>query len=290
MKKIKTKSQFTFIMENLDGKFVRKYKKKETKPYPQTVPENKMLKLLNYSNIKCPKILKKHFTSIDIEFIEGRDFYNQDKTLLINIVANYIFDLKNINPEPIKKYIKWNNNTEFFYMHLNKLLDFIKKIKTKNKEKLSMMGIDESILNQFININLYDMRKMTIIHSDIQKDNIINKNTDYFLIDWDQSTYGDIAYEFAIHFVREKYTPTEMNILLERMCTSLQIEPSNLMNDINTYMQFENIRATIYYLNKACELKNNKQDFTEELDIGYEYYLKLNIGKLKDDIRNIINM
>lgn len=91
----------------------------------------------------------------------------------------------------------------------------IKKLKTKNKEKLSMMGIDESILNQFININLYDMRKMTIIHSDIQKDNIINKNTDYFLIDWDQSTYGDI---------------------------------------------------------------------------GYEYYLKLNIGKLKDDIRNIINM
>ena len=71
MKKIQTNSPTTFIMENFDKKFIRKYKRRigGLYAYPRTVPIDKVLKLLEGSGVKHPKLLKNRLRCVDIEYI-----------------------------------------------------------------------------------------------------------------------------------------------------------------------------------------------------------------------------
>ena len=92
MKKTKTSSPSVIIMENIDKKIVRKYKRKIKTPYPITVPEKKILKLLKYTNIKHPKLVKNGFRYLEEEFVEGRPLIlpENDKTVLINLFSHYV--------------------------------------------------------------------------------------------------------------------------------------------------------------------------------------------------------
>ena len=80
MKKTKTSSPSVIIMENLDKKVVRKYKRKIRTPYPITVPEKKILKLLKYTNIKHPKLVKKGLGNILF-----RLFYSKHRVFLCSL-------------------------------------------------------------------------------------------------------------------------------------------------------------------------------------------------------------
>ena len=289
MKKTKTSSPSVIIMENLDKKVVRKYKRKIRTPYPITVPEKKILKLLKYTNIKHPKIVKKGFRYFEEEFVEGRPLVlpQNDKTVLINLLSHYMFEMKKLNPSPIKRHIKWNNNSEFLYMQVKHLEKEVKRY--KHKPKLEQMGLSLNQISAFKNIRLDDSRKMSLIHCDIRKENILSRYGEYYLIDWEHATYGDIAYEFAMHFVRERYNEKEMNIILERMCSSLLLDPTSLMRDIKVYMNFETLRLSFYKLNEACELAKKKQDYNEVLNYVYDFYDNLQSAKPKEELRRIIS-
>ena len=289
MKKTKTSSPSVIIMENIDKKIVRKYKRKIKTPYPITVPEKKILKLLKYTNIKHPKLVKSGFRYLEEEFVEGRPLIlpENDKTVLINLFSHYVFEMKKLNPSLIKRHIKWNNNSEFLYMQVKNLEKTVKKY--KHKLKLEQMGLNINQLSVFKNIRLDDSRKMSIIHGDIRRENILSRYGEYYLIDWEYATYGDIAYEFAMHFIRENYNEKEMNIILERMCSSLLLDPSSLMRDIKVYMNFETLRLSFYKLNEACELAKKKQTFDHMLDYVYDYYDNLQSAKPKEELRRIIS-
>ena len=97
---------------------------------------------------------------------------------------------------------------------------------------------------------------MSIIHGDIRRENILSRYGEYYLIDWEYATFGDIAYEFAMHFIRENYNEKEMNIVLERMCSSLLLDPTSLMRDIKVYMNFETLRLSFF--SAKVEISKNK--------------------------------
>jgi thiamine kinase-like enzyme len=251
------------------------------------VPENEILKLLDNTRVKHPKLLKNKFKCFEEEYIEGRVVSSSiDNSLLINMLSNYIFELKNININPIKKYIKWKDNTEFFYFQLASLIKASRKYKYKNK--LAQMGLDENLLQPFKNVRMNDSRNLYIIHGDFCKKNIIEKFGEYYIIGWEYATFGDIAYEIAIHLSRESYSEQEMKLLIDRICASLALEPNSLIKDIKSYMDFERIRICFERLNRACELQKNKKDIREDLDAAYEYYKYLANAKSKDEIKSII--
>lgn len=287
MKKRSTSSPSVFIMENLDKKVVRKYKRKHKTPYPITVPEHQMLKLLGTTRVKHPRLLKKRLRYFEEQFIEGKTMNeNTDNTYLINIFTNYIYELRLVNASSLKKYIKWNNNSEFFHFQVDSFSKYVKKYKFK--DKLAKMGLSDNLIDVFKSVKMDDNRKMYLIHGDFHRKNVIERYGEYFVIDWEHATYGDLAFEIAMHFTRESYSEEHMKLLIDRICTTLSIDPNLLIRDIRMYRNFEKIRRSFDKLNKACELQKERKDFRETLDEAYETYKYLAIAKTKDELRKII--
>lgn len=287
MKKIKTSSPTTIIMDSISKKVVRKYKKNKKTYYTKTIPEHITLKLLDRSRVKHPKVLKNRLGYFEEEFIEGRAVNQRfDTTVLIGVLSSYIYELKTINLDAIRKYIKWNNNTEFFKFQIKKFKEYISKY--KYKEKLARMGLDENLVNVFNKATMDNNRKMYFIHGDFQKSNLLECYGVYYILDWEYATYGDLAYEIAIHLSKEEYSEEHLKILVDRLCGALSLNPETFIRDIRMYNNFEKIRASFDKLNKACELQKAKQDFRKELDEAYESYKFLANAKSKEELKQII--
>ena len=287
MRKRSTSSSRTYIMDDIDVRTIRKYKKHKPTPYPVTVPEHKTLKLLAASRVRHPKLVKNRLRYFEEEYIEGNRLVNKiDNTILIKVLTNYIYELRNVNASPISSYIKWNNNTEFFHYQIDYFKAYAKKYKFR--EKLEKMGLDDNLIDVFKTVKMDDNRKMYLIHGNFCKDNIIERHGDYYVIDWETATYGDIAYEIAMHFSKEKYTEEQMKILIDRLCATLTINPNLLIRDIRMYENFEKIRICFEKLNLACTLQKERKDFREALDDAYQSYMYLAIAKSKDELKGII--
>ena len=73
---------------------------------------------------------------------------------------------------------------------------------------------------------------------------IINNNN-FYLIDWELATYGDLAYELATHFILMKYTEEEKNIFLNKLKDKIVCNIDNLKKDIESYTLFELYRRKV---------------------------------------------
>lgn len=287
MKKKKTSSPSTFIMDDINKKTVRKYKRKNKTYYPVSVPEHVMLKFLDRTRVKHPKVIKKRFRYFEEEYIDGKKVSKDlDNSVLIGVLTSIIYELRTIYPGYLKKYIKWNNNTEFLRFQLSSFREYIKKYKFK--DKLAKMGLDEELIGVFRKIHMDDNRKMYLIHGDFQKSNLLEHAGMYYIVDWEHATYGDLAYEIAMHLSKENYSEEEIKLLIDRLCGSLSIDPENFLRDIKLYKNFEKIRVSFDKMNKACELQKAKKDFRHALDEAYESYKFLAIAKSKEEIKQII--
>ena len=245
MRRRSTSSSRTFIMDDIDKKTIRKYKKHKPTPYPVTVPEHKILKLLAASRVKHPKLVKNRLRYFEEEYIEGNRVVNKtDNTVLIKVLTSYIYELRNVNASPISSYIKWNNNTEYFHHQVDYFKAYTRKYKFR--DKLAKMGLDDNLIDVFKTVKMDDNRKMYLIHGHFCRDNIIERNGDYYVIDWETSTYGDMAYEIAMHFSKEKYSEEQMKLLIDRLCATLTINPQTLIRDIRMYENFEKICHVLY--------------------------------------------
>src|SRR5574344_681570 len=98
MKKVKTSSQYVFIIDNIDRKFIRKSKnRKDLNGYLRVVPQKKMLVFLDSTKIRHPKVLRNRFKYIDEEYIDGKLANSLDKTALISLFCNYEYDMFNVD-------------------------------------------------------------------------------------------------------------------------------------------------------------------------------------------------
>ncbi len=233
---METNSYFVNILENSKGKFIRRKKRKGIKPYARTLSLKLINKILMDSNILYPKMIKNRFNYIDEEYIVSTNDVN---SISRDIIFNYFIDtIKKLNFIDVSKYkrkISWNNNSEFIMFQINNFLKALKLKKINNLENV------KEELNK-IDTNMDDNRKLCFIHGDLHLNNILINNKDFYLIDWELATIGDLAYELAIHFILMNYSEQEETIFIDRLSNDIICDKKKLIHDINEYKKYELIR------------------------------------------------
>jgi hypothetical protein len=233
---METNSYFVNILENSKGKFIRRKKRKGIKPYARTLSLKLINKILMDSNILYPKMIKNRFNYIDEEDIVSTNDVN---SISRDIIFNYFIDtIKKLNFIDVSKYkrkISWNNNSEFIMFQINNFLKALKLKKINNLENV------KEELNK-IDTNMDDNRKLCFIHGDLHLNNILINNKDFYLIDWELATIGDLAYELAIHFILMNYSEQEETIFIDRLSNDIICDKKKLIHDINEYKKYELIR------------------------------------------------
>ena len=239
---MKTSSYFVNILENSNGKYIRRRKRKGTKPYARTLSFRRIRKILSNSNILYPKILKCHFNFVDEEYIESNsDIKNISKNGINEYFLNLICELNSIDISKYRRYVSWKNNTEFMKFQINNFYKAMKKNNDVNK-------LNEA-KNQFkvIDTNMDNNRKLSLIHGDLHLNNLLVNNNKIYLIDWEMATIGDLAYELAIHFILMNYDEKEELDFINKL--KIECDKDNLIHDINEYRKFELIRRNILHGN-----------------------------------------
>ena len=274
MKKTNTNSPYTFIMEDFNGKFIRTYKRSGLNGYKRYIPLKKIFEVLEQSNVKHPKLLKNRFTCLDIEFIEGNSIpENFKKTLMLSLFCNTLFELRNVNCASIMQYIPYRNNSGYLKDIVNNLIIVLNHL--NNYEILEKIGLRKDTIVALSSMSLDDNRPLSLIHGDFQPNNIIMRGNDYFIIDWEMATYGDIAYEIAMHLIYFEYDNELKAMMFERISQTLGINMENLINDVKVYIKFEYLRRTFLKFNRAINLAKKGKPFDEILIDGYTYYEKI---------------
>ena len=189
------------------------------------------------SEIRYPKLLWNGFKLVYEEYIESTQ---EIKTLSnIEIIDNVINIISNLNKIYVdNKKIIWKNNSEFLKFSIQNLKEVLIH---KNPIKLNEYLLELDNMYK----ELDDERKLCFIHGDIHTKNMIISKDDFYLIDWELATYGDLAYELAMHFILMEYNDKEKEIFLNKLCDNISINIETLKHDINTYTNFEKYRKNI---------------------------------------------
>ncbi len=244
MKITNTQSFFVKIYEVNNEKIVRRKKRKGLHAYPRTLSLKSINKVLEQTSVSFPKIYLNGINYVYEEFINStQDINNIANKQLMNHVIEYITNLYNIN---CKRKNLWNNNSGFLKFQIDNLKNVLKAKKIKNLD-VHLYEIDE--LYQ----ELDNSRKLCFIHGDIHKENMII-NDNFYLIDWELATFGDLAYELAMHFVLMDYSAKEKEVFINKLCENIDVNIEDLTRDVDVYIKFEKYRKFI--LNNKKHLKN----------------------------------
>lgn len=239
MKKINTNSYFVAIYELKNKKIVQRRKRKGLHAYPRTISLVNINKLLKQTSLNFPKIYKNGIKYIYEEFIESTKEINKIPNFeIIDNVIKYITQLQQIDCKKKPKNIIWNSNSEFLKFQIDNLKQVLIK---KNPNKLEMY------LNEIENLykKVDNNRKLCFIHGDIHRKNMIINESNFYLIDWELATYGDLAYEVAMHFILMKYSELEKEYFINILCNNISIDIEKFKNDIDIYTSFEKYRRYI---------------------------------------------
>ncbi len=288
MRKIQTSSPFTFIcVDTFKGKFIRTYKKSGLHGYKRYLPLKTIFNLLEKSNIKHPMFLRNRLTYVDIEFVEGKNLPEDfDRNIMAGIFCSTVFELSKINYKSVIKYVPYTNNRGFFSDNLKHFMIVMDKL--NNYMTFERIGLRKDMIVSLANADIDNTRPMQFIHGDIHAGNIINQNNDYYIIDWEQATIGDLAYELAVHFVLTGYDESQRDVIYERVSQSLGINKQSLVNDVNVYIRFEITRKCFLKFNRAINLAKKGKPFDEILLDGYKYYQIICNKLYIDDIRGTL--
>lgn len=240
---MKTNSYFVNILENSKGKFIRRKKRKGIKPYARTLSFKQINKILLNSNILYAKMIKNHLNHIDEEYIvPTTEVSSMPNDKVFNYFIETIKKLNNIKIDKYKKMVSWNNNSEFMKFQLD---NFVKAVKLKNQINIENLKKQLNI----IDLNMDDNRKMSLIHGDLHLNNLIINFDDFYLIDWEMATIGDLAYELAIHFILMGYNEVEENNFINQLLIDIKLDKDKLIHDIEQYKKFELIRRKFLHGN-----------------------------------------
>lgn len=237
MKKIKTDSYFVTIYESEGNLFIRRRKRKGVHAYPRTLSLKEINKVLNNTQLNYPKLLKNSFKYVNEEYIKSTKDINELSNLqIMNCVIDNIVQLSNITVK--NKKIIWNNNSEFLKFTID---NFKKVLIMKSPKNL------ETYLQELDKIykDLDDDRKLCFIHGDMHRKNMIICNEDFYLIDWELATYGDLAYELATHFMLIQYTTEEKDNFINKLSLKVSFDIDKLKKDIEIYTEFESFRRDV---------------------------------------------
>ena len=237
MKRIKTNSYFVTVCESKNKKIIQRRKRKGLHSYPRTLTLKEINKFLSSSKIKYPKLLRNGFKFVYEEYIEStQDIQTLSNMEIIDNVINIISNLNRIDVN--NKKIIWKNNSEFLKFNIQNLK---KVLIYKNPVKLNKYLLELDNLYK----DLDNSRKLCFIHGDIHTKNMIIYKDSFYLIDWELATFGDLAYELAIHFILMGYNEKERNLFLNKLIKVVNFDINKLIDDIDVYTQFEVYRRKV---------------------------------------------
>lgn len=239
MKKINTDSYFVTIYELKNKKIVRRRKRKGLHAYPRTISLENINKILNQTSLHFPRIYVNGIKYTYEEFIESTEELNKISNIkIMNNVIKYMTQLYYIECKKKYKNVIWNTNSEFLRAQIDNLKQVLIK---KNPSKLKMY------LNEIENLykEVDNNRKLCFIHGDIHRKNMIINESNFYLIDWELATYGDLAYEVATHFILMEYNELEKEYFIDNLCKNFTIDIEKFKSDINVYNDFEMYRRYI---------------------------------------------
>lgn len=235
MKKIKTNSFFVTIYEIKNKKIIKRKKRNGLHAYPRTLRLKDINKTLKQTAVNFPKIYLNGINNVYEEFIDSKtDIETLSNSEIIDNVVECITNLYQVN---YNKNILWDSNSEFLRFQINNLKNVLKE---KNLKDIDVYLSEIDRLYMDVDNN----RKMCFIHGDIHKENIIINNK-FYLIDWELATYGDLAYELAMHFILMEYSDKEKEIFINKLCNNITINIETLKHDIEIYINFEKYRKYI---------------------------------------------
>ncbi len=237
MEKIKTNSYFVTICKSKNKTFIQRRKRKGLHAYPRILNFKEINKYLSSTDIKYPKLLKNGFRVVYEEYIEStQDIKTISNIEIIDKVINTICNLNKI--EVRNKKITWKTNSDFLRYNIKNLKEVLI---SKNPNELNHYLIELDNLYK----DLDNSRKLCFIHGDLHTKNMIINKDNFYLIDWELATYGDLAYELATHFLLMGYNENEKTIFFDKLVKVLNLDFNKLIDDIDAYTEFELYRRKV---------------------------------------------
>ena len=196
-----------------------------------------------------------------------------------------MYEMHNVNCNSIMSYIPYKDNTGFLRDNINNFLVVMDRL--GNYEVLDRIGLRREMVLALKSIELDNTRPMSLIHGDFSPENIIMRGTDYYIIDWEFATYGDIAYEIALHLMYFEYEEEQTTELFEKISQTFNTDINTLVRDVKVYIKFELMRRTFLKFNRAINLAKRGKPFDEILLDGYNYYTQIATALPVENVRTI---
>lgn len=272
-----------------DGKkYIIRYPREigKTVEYYRSTPENEVIKVLQYYNVKCPKILHIGKDYSVQECIEGQllsDKFEDHKDIdrdIINQIINEICFLTQIDGKILLKYASWKNNSSFYNFQCQNtekvFLEYYKKL----KPIYDKLNISPDILSHLYNntSKISDDRKLSVIHGDRHKKNaILSNDGELTFIDWELGCIGDVAYDIGFHLHQMAYTKSDEEYFFEQLRKNFKGDTQKLLNDVELYRMFILVRSMLYhvYWTDLIYQSNNKVEREKQLGHFMRRYNKL---------------
>ncbi len=288
MKILNTSSKQCKIVINDGKKYVIRYPREigKTVEYYRSTPEDEVIKVLQYYNVKCPKVLKTNRDYSVQEYVEGQllsDKFEDHKEVdkdIINQIINEICFLTQINGKELLRYASWNNNSSFYNFQCQNTEKIFLKYYKSLKPIYDKLNISPDIISYLYNntSKISNDRELSVIHGDRHKKNAILSNDGKLIfIDWELGCIGDVAYDIGFHLHQMAYTQDDEKYFLEQLQNEFKGDISKLLNDIELYRIFLLTRSMLYhvYWTDLVYQSNNKVEKEKQLGHFMRRYNKL---------------
>lgn len=272
-----------------DGKkYVIRYPRKigKTVEYYRSTPEEEVIKVLQYYNVKCPRVLHMSQDYSVQEYIEGQllsDKFEDHKDIdrdIINQIVNEICFLMSIDGRELLKYASWNNNSSFYAFQCKNTERIFSKYYKSLKPIYDKLNISPDILSHLYNntSKISDDRKLSVIHGDRHKKNaILSDDGELTFIDWELGCIGDMAYDIGFHLHQMAYTESDEEYFLGKLRKEFKGDTQRLLSDVESYRMFLLARSMLYhvYWTDLVYQSNDKAEREKQLGHFMRRYNKL---------------
>ncbi len=304
-----TWSRHCKIIEKDNQKYVIRYARKcgVTQEYYCLIPESEVIEILQKYDIQVPKLVYKDDECNIQEYISGdvlsdvyKDYAEIDKNIIDQIVEQICY-MSRLQDEQLKHYSEWEDNKSFFKFYCknteNVFCNYYDELSELYEEFNIHKDIMEKIYGKIDKID--NNRKMSVIHGDRNKKNVVLNNGNVFYIDWEQACMGDIAYDIAFHIYQMTYTESDEKYFIKKLKEKYIGNVKKLLEDVEIYKEYALLRSTLYLVKYTLEqaysnnIENEERKKKALLHFMNRYnnlsnYEKYNLkAKTEDEIDNI---
>ena len=279
-----TWSRHCKIIEQDGKKYVIRYARKcgVTQEYYCLIPESEVIEILQKYDIQVPKLVYKNDECNIQEYISGdvlsdvyEDYTDIDRNIIDQIIDQICY-MSSLQDKQLQHYSKWEDNKSFFKFQCMNTENVFSSYYNELSELYEEFNIHKDIMEQIYNkINKIDNnRKMSVIHGDRNKKNVVLNNEKVFYIDWEQACMGDIAYDITFHIYQMKYAKRDEEYFIKKLKEKYKGDIKRLLEDAEVYREYCLLRSTLYLVKYTLEQAyTNNMDNEEKKKKALQYFM-----------------